>query len=590
LTMNYVLDSQGNTADPLGLTDRITAVQDQSTQSTYAALSYLAPGQLSAELLGNGVLENLTWNDRLQQTQISVGSGNLLALHFYPCQGGVTQCSNNNGNIQSQTIAVPQIGAAPALNVSQTYTYDALNRLTGATETGGTTDWSEQHGYDVWGNHWIPILGRTNLPALTTDVPVSSGNINPNNNRLATTSVAYDNDGNATQIASQLMTYDAEDRQVTATGAGAAAQYVYDGEGRRVQKILGSVTTNYVYDAQGQLAAEYAPQPATSDCGTPTCYFTEDHLGSTRLVTDTSGNVAKRFDYLPFGEEIFAGVGGRTTTEGYLSAPDPLNPKFGGHQRDNETGLDFMDARYFSSAQGRFTIPDWSAKEEPVPYAKLEDPQSLNLYSYVRNNPLSAFDPDGHDLTVAPALQDDVDDMREQSTAFDDELSAHEGPGSPNLEITSGSTPNDPSGLPAEGNTAGHYGGEIQTCNGSDCGAPSDPEYNGATVTINTSVMDDKDKRQSDLAHEIGHVNDARTHTKKYKAESDHTKATKGATKWKNRPEEQTAEGFRMKVKQQRKEWKQAQKQKKKEQKKQTPTSGHKACSAGALNGSGDGC
>jgi RHS repeat-associated protein len=55
-----------------------------------------------------------------------------------------------------------------------------------------------------------------------------------------------------------------------------------------------------------------------------------------------------------------------------------------------------MEARYYSSAQGRFTIPDWSAKEEPVPYAKLEDPQSLNLYGYVRNNPLSRFDVDGH--------------------------------------------------------------------------------------------------------------------------------------------------------------------------------------------------
>ncbi|MGA2434004.1 MAG: RHS repeat-associated core domain-containing protein, partial [Bryobacteraceae bacterium] len=67
-----------------------------------------------------------------------------------------------------------------------------------------------------------------------------------------------------------------------------------------------------------------------------------------------------------------------------------------GKLRDNETGLDFFEARYFSSAQGRFTIPDWSAKEEPVPYAKLEDPQSLNLYAYVQNNPLSRFDADGH--------------------------------------------------------------------------------------------------------------------------------------------------------------------------------------------------
>ena len=45
---------------------------------------------------------------------------------------------------------------------------------------------------------------------------------------------------------------------------------------------------------------------------------------------------------------------------------------------------------------GRFMSPDWSAKEEPVPYASLDDPQSLNLYAYVNNNPLSRFDPDGH--------------------------------------------------------------------------------------------------------------------------------------------------------------------------------------------------
>jgi hypothetical protein len=46
---------------------------------------------------------------------------------------------------------------------------------------------------------------------------------------------------------------------------------------------------------------------------------------------------------------------------------------------------------------GRFLSPDWSAKEEPVPYAKLDNPQTLNLYSYVQNNPLIRIDEDGHD-------------------------------------------------------------------------------------------------------------------------------------------------------------------------------------------------
>jgi len=68
-----------------------------------------------------------------------------------------------------------------------------------------------------------------------------------------------------------------------------------------------------------------------------------------------------------------------------------------GKERDTESGNDYFGARYYNSATGRFLSPDWSAKEEPVPYAKLDNPQSLNLYSYVLNNPLSHVDPDGHE-------------------------------------------------------------------------------------------------------------------------------------------------------------------------------------------------
>ncbi len=65
-------------------------------------------------------------------------------------------------------------------------------------------------------------------------------------------------------------------------------------------------------------------------------------------------------------------------------------------ERDTESGNDYLEARYYSSNLGRFMSPDWSAKEEPVPYAKLDDPQSLNLYAYVRNKPTVLVDIDGH--------------------------------------------------------------------------------------------------------------------------------------------------------------------------------------------------
>lgn len=110
------------------------------------------------------------------------------------------------------------------------------------------------------------------------------------------------------------------------------------------------------------------------------------------MVIDQTGSLSgvKRHDYLPFGEDLAAGVGGRTTAQGY-SQSDNVRQKFTGQERDAETGLDYMKARYFSNAQGRFTSPD------PMPIKKrhLLDPRDLNRYAYVANNPLKYIDPTG---------------------------------------------------------------------------------------------------------------------------------------------------------------------------------------------------
>ncbi|MFZ0731012.1 MAG: RHS repeat-associated core domain-containing protein, partial [Candidatus Sulfotelmatobacter sp.] len=67
-----------------------------------------------------------------------------------------------------------------------------------------------------------------------------------------------------------------------------------------------------------------------------------------------------------------------------------------GKERDTESGNDYFGARYYASSMGRFMSPDWSAKAQPVPYAKMDNPQTLNLYAYVLNNPMTGRDPDGH--------------------------------------------------------------------------------------------------------------------------------------------------------------------------------------------------
>jgi RHS repeat-associated protein len=182
--------------------------------------------------------------------------------------------------------------------------------------------------------------------------------------------------------------YDAENRQIFFAGD----TYVYDGDGQRVSRKRNDGTTVYVYDISGQVAAEYQSGTLnTPPCST--CYLTVDNLGSTRMVTDQNLTVISRHDYMPFGEEIIQGYAGRSSQFG---SGDNVTLKFTGKQRDTESGLDYFGARYYGSALGRFTSPDWSPRQEPVPYADFENPQTLNLYTYGNNNPLKNRDLDGH--------------------------------------------------------------------------------------------------------------------------------------------------------------------------------------------------
>jgi RHS repeat-associated protein len=78
------------------------------------------------------------------------------------------------------------------------------------------------------------------------------------------------------------------------------------------------------------------------------------------------------------------------------AAPGSQNYKFTGKERDPETNNDDFDARYYSSAYGRFLSADWSSAPTPVPYANLTNPQTLNLYAMVSDNPESFADLNGH--------------------------------------------------------------------------------------------------------------------------------------------------------------------------------------------------
>ena len=115
-------------------------------------------------------------------------------------------------------------------------------------------------------------------------------------------------------------------------------------------------------------------------------YYAEDMLGSSRTMVQAGAtSVCYDADFYPFGGE-------RDVT-----ASCAQNYKFEGKERDSETQNDDFGARYYSWRVGRWLSADWSSVPAPVPYANLANPQTLNLYAMVSDNPETFADLDGHE-------------------------------------------------------------------------------------------------------------------------------------------------------------------------------------------------
>jgi RHS repeat-associated protein len=239
-------------------------------------------------------------------------------------------------------------------------------------------------------------------------------------------------------------------------------------------------------------------------------------LGSTRLVTDASGNPVRCIDYAPFGEEIPSGVNGRTGCYEALASPpypapsDVESLKFTGKERDAETGLDYFGARYFSGAQGRFTSPD-----APFNDQHLEDPQSWNLYAYGRNNPLLYMDPTGGYVCSANTDCDAIEKARLAAQADANKLKDQYGAKSTQYKDAQRAI--DALGAKGKDNgvtiTAGavgkNWGGSTDV--GSNIGPITNDNKNGQNIQVTLdagTVAAGGQALASTLAHEGSHVAD----------------------------------------------------------------------------------
>jgi RHS repeat-associated protein len=397
---------------------RLSQISDATT--TYASsFSYAATRGLLSETWGNGAVHSIAYNNALQVSQIKLkqsSSGSELQRYDY-LYGQVTQSngsvdkSKNRGQI-ARVDAV--INGSTTKEWEQRFSYDELGRLAAAAEyqqgTGGTPTWRQQFTYDRYGNRFQS--GSTNSGM--TYIPVVSTDITAGTNRFISTGstpITYDAAGNITQdtkFRSMNYTYDAKGRQISASAIGGSPSQtsVYDCVGQRVQTTSGGVSRTMVYDVFGQQIADYNGSTvereniyrgrqllAVQQLSGGLSYVLTDAQGSTRALMNNSGSgtsvIISRRDYLPFGEEIGAGVGLRTTTQKY-SQSDNVRRRFAMTERDDVSGLDHTWFRKVESRAGRWTSPD--------PYngsQRIGNPQSMNRYSYVGNDPVNFVDPSG---------------------------------------------------------------------------------------------------------------------------------------------------------------------------------------------------
>lgn len=313
---------------------------------------------------------------------------------------------------------------------SWNFSYDTLNRLSAAQVTA-VTRFTQQYAnaygcwnYDGFGNRTKEALStQTTTPCATgvnDNLQLTVTNVVKGKNQLAT--VTYDAAGNASSDRYNSYRYDAEGRLCAVSypngsGGNYYEQYLYDADGRRVAKsptsslscgVPPAPTNEYLLGPDGEQVTELSISGstvtplhsnvfangkllATYDFAHGGLHFVlSDSFGTKRIQITSAGVTELNCINLPFGNNLGNTRGSNCTAVGNGGA-DSTEQHFTGKERDTESGNDYFEARYYSSAMGRFMSPDPQGNS----YADFSNPQSWNMYAYVMNNPLKYTDPTG---------------------------------------------------------------------------------------------------------------------------------------------------------------------------------------------------
>lgn len=385
------------------------------SQEVAGTIAYNAASQITSIKIGpsgtNQVTENYTFDAQtgLLTNQQAIKNGSTLLNLTYDY---ARNNSAGNTNTSWKTGAVTKILNNLDHNKDREYQFDALGRLTVA-KGKSSNQWTQTYAYDRYGNRTSVTATGTAADGYTpmpTD-GMASATYNSANNQITTPAFEYDVAGNQTKaLAEDGVTwlryeYDSANR-IQAVRKDDANQtlvesYQYGSGNARLMTYTQKYSTNSMYlNIDGRTVAEYAEYTLN----TPTWVKSNIYLGTrqlavistngsggefreynhpdklgTRLVTDQSSGGSYEQVNLPFGTGLTAESTGNTTK------------RFTSYERSSQTGLDYAQNRTYDSKQGRFTQVD------PIGMgaASLSNPQSLNMYSYVGNDPVNRTDPTG---------------------------------------------------------------------------------------------------------------------------------------------------------------------------------------------------
>jgi RHS repeat-associated protein len=364
-TVGYDYDNVGDRTSityPRGSNDVTYAYDEAHNLETVAdwneavtTYTYDDAGQLAESALPNDVVSTYTYDGADRLTGITHVKGeDTLAFVEYTLDA-----------VGNRTERVDGLG-------THSYTYDELYRLTEVTYPGPSTT---SYTYDPVGNRET-MEDNSGTTTYDYDDADQLTSVTPPGQQAI--EYSWDDNGNLLERGADSYDWDAANRMTSATVASVTTTMAYNGDGLRDSRTVGEDTVTFTWDLaqsvsqiidDGSLAYVHGlgriSQVAADDT---TYYYLGDGLGSTMALTDADGDVVNTYDY-----DVLGAVSSQTGSQ-------PNEILFTGEQND-PTGLEYLRARYYDPAIGRFVSRD------PL--------GSLNRYAYVLNNPCNLIDPWG---------------------------------------------------------------------------------------------------------------------------------------------------------------------------------------------------